>query len=138
MVSSNPDHGELIQIFLAEASEGLTRLWKALHLRDQSLPEAATVQAQYITAHTLRGSAALYGFTQIAALAERLEAELQDVEQLSKKSWKARVAVLSELVEALSRQIAEVSRTGAEAVSDAAGTPDDQYLLPQIDQEVLS
>jgi chemotaxis protein histidine kinase CheA/ActR/RegA family two-component response regulator len=156
---STDDHGSLVQIFLAEASHGLTRLWTALHPSDSGHPDRHAVRAEYIAAHTLRGSASLYGFATVAELAERLEAQLENIEDLSEEGWIERVTLLCELVEALRRQIEAIERSGMEDATALEGSssprvspepsktperasaeeaPTDQYLLPEMESEVYS
>jgi chemosensory pili system protein ChpA (sensor histidine kinase/response regulator) len=165
-MSEEFDYAALVQIFLTEASEGLESLRAALHPPDGTIPDPKDVRAEYIVAHRLRGAASLYGFLDVAALAERLETELENLEEMTGESWTSRVASLGELVEAVHRQldairsdgteelaVLDVGLTGDEASAQIAtdeppastahsaavtDLPPDDYFLPEVDPEVFS
>lgn len=154
---SQPD--SLVGVFVAEASEGLDRLWSLLHPADGSVPAAVAVQPEYIIAHRLRGAASLYGFGGVTGLAELLEATLERLDTHPPAQWPRLVDLLRDLVAMLRGQVERIGRGGGEdlaacdewkarhagslavpaeeAAPAAAPLPDD-YLLPELDAEVFS
>ncbi|WP_447974016.1 hybrid sensor histidine kinase/response regulator [Nitrospira sp. Kam-Ns4a] len=147
----------LIGVFLAEAAEGIGRITAALHPEGGALPPPGSLRDAYLHAHTLSGSAALYGFSVTAGLAEELEHLLDALPDPSGPDWPTRVARMRKLAEAIRARLDCVARTGGEdadeppratgsepargpAVEPAAAAEafPDSYLLPHLDPEVFS
>ncbi len=151
----------LIGVFVAEASEGLTRLDRVLRPADGTVPAPHSLQPHYIIAHTLRGAASLYGFPGVAGLAEILETTLEGSSAVLPEDWPGTAALLQELVALLRAQLDRIERGEAEdqtacerwkarhrqaVLRTGEGDPDrspaepfpDRYLLPDLDPEVFS
>ncbi len=145
----------LLGVFLDEAAAGLGRIAAALHPEGGTLPPPGSLRDAYLHAHTLSGSAALYGFSVTAGLAEELEHLLDALPDPPGPDWPARVARLRELAEAIRARLDCVARTGREdadeppratgsgpaaepAPAAAAEAFPDSYLLPHLDPEIFS
>ena len=160
-MSSEFDQQNLVDIFVAEASDAMTALNAALFPADGSLPTAEQLQGQYIVAHRIRGAASLYGFTGAAQLTERLEALLEQAASIADADWVRAVGAMREIVQGVQAHVTAISKNAAQdpqivtqclaasdgllrqaepaPVADAetkSVTPD--YLLPSIDADVLS
>ncbi|MBH0198180.1 MAG: response regulator [Nitrospira sp.] len=98
-MSAEFDQDNLINIFVAEASDGLSSIARALDPSGDSLPVPEQLHEHFITAHRLRGAAALYGYEGIAALAERLEVICEHVAQIPEEDWPRAVGVMREIVQ---------------------------------------
>lgn len=107
-------HG-LVGIFVAESDDGLKRIWKALNPEKGATPSPESLQELFIVGHSVRGAAALYGFPNVAGLAEILEAALEQAgSQPPGDAWPSTVGMLRDLVETLRKQIEVISRTDEE------------------------
>lgn len=113
-MSGDSQPESLVGVFMAEATEGLDRLWGVLHPSDGSIPSAGTLHSEFIIAHRLRGAASLYGFTGIAGLAEVLEAALEKTEAWPAVQWPHVVDLMRDLAALLRGQIQRIGRTGGE------------------------
>ncbi|MGH7256126.1 MAG: Hpt domain-containing protein, partial [Nitrospirales bacterium] len=159
------DHGSLIPVFLEEAREELRQLRTALASEEGAIPRQLDVRPLYLVAHTLRGSASMYGFRDVAELAGLLESRLEDSRELTDQEWHDQVFVLRELIDALEVQLQAIDRSGAEIAGMVdewqarLGTPPpdplqpeatpaqpespapdlpDEYLLPDVEPELLA
>lgn len=107
-------HG-LIGIFVAEADDGLKKIWKALNPKKGAAPRPESLHELFIVGHSVRGAAALYGFPSVAGLGEILEAAL---EQLASPppdgEWPSITAMLRDLVETLRKEVEVISQTDEE------------------------
>lgn len=54
------NQSDLIRVFVSEASDGTKALADALRAKGEPIPSPRDIYEQYITAHRLRGAAALY------------------------------------------------------------------------------
>ncbi|MBI5776721.1 MAG: response regulator [Nitrospirae bacterium] len=107
-------HG-LIGIFAAEAEDGLQKIWKALNLKKGATPTPESLHELFIVGHSVRGAAALYGFSNVADLGEILESALEQAGGASSGGeWPAVVAMLRDLVETLRKQVDVIVKTDAE------------------------
>ncbi|MGH7228010.1 MAG: Hpt domain-containing protein [Nitrospiraceae bacterium] len=155
------DRAALVSIFVAEATDGITKLWTALHPADASIPGPEAIQPHYVVAHTIKGTAAMYGFAGVASLADTLEPVLEQATRVSGTEWPGLVAMLRDAVGILREQIEAIGRLGSEdqpAIeawktryshmkpasqdSPADSSPDEflsaSYLNPDLDPEVIS
>jgi chemosensory pili system protein ChpA (sensor histidine kinase/response regulator) len=163
-MDSEFDQQNLIAIFVAEASDGMSLLTAVLHPGDGSVPAVQALQEHYIVAHRIRGAAALYGYGGIARLAERLEALLEQAASIADQEWPRAVGAMRELVQSIQSQVQAVGQGGGEDAgvvdrclassegllpsSESPGAPpasvptapelSDQYVTPVLDAEVLS
>jgi chemosensory pili system protein ChpA (sensor histidine kinase/response regulator) len=115
-MSNDLDRHGLIGIFTAEAGDGLAKLRAMLHPDGGGEPSPASAHELYIVGHSIRGAAALYGFSNVAGLAEVLEAALERAGSIAPDDggWPAAVAMLRDLVQALRGQIDIIAGTDAE------------------------
>ena len=107
-------HG-LIGIFVAEAGDGLRKIWKALKPKKGAAPSPESLHELFIVGHSVKGAAAQYGFSNVADLAGILEAVLEQASSASPDGeWPSVVAMLRDLVGTLRKQVDVISRTDAE------------------------
>ncbi len=107
-------HG-LIGIFVAEAGDGLDKIRKALNPDDGQAPSPESLQELFIVGHSVRGAAALYGFPNVAGLAEILEAALEQTGGPPPEGeWPSVMVMLRDLVETLRKQIELIGQTDEE------------------------
>src|SRR5438093_4341326 len=155
------DRAALVSIFVAEATDGLTKLWTALHPTDSSIPTPEALQPHYVVAHTIKGIAAMYDFMGVMSLADALEPVLEQATRVSTAEWPDVVAMLRDTVGTLRAQIEAIGRLGAEdqpaieawktrysstnpaSLASAEDSPPDEslsasYLNPDLDPEVIS
>lgn len=160
-MSSEFDQQNLISIFVAEASDGIAVLLAALHPPDESLPGPHQLKEQYIVAHRIRGAAALYGYSGIARMSERLESLMEQATDIPASVWPRAVGAMREIVQGIQSQIQSIgggggedtavvarclassegigSQDSSEPAADSAPSPvSEDYLVPVLDAEVLS
>lgn len=160
-MGSEFDQQKLVGIFVAEASDGVTTLTKALHPTGESAPTPQQLQEQYIVAHRIRGAAALYGYSGIAQLSERLEALLEQAPNIPDVKWLRTVSGMRELVQGIltliqaigrdegeDRSVVEHCLTASEGLlpeTSKAASPvlpesllSQESIIPVLDAEVLS
>lgn len=114
-MSNELDRHGLIGIFTAEVADGLAKLWTMLHPDGGGEPSPASAHELFIVGHSIRGAAALYEFSNVASLAEILEATLERAGSTTPDDgWPAVVAMLRDLVQTLRGQIDVIARTDAE------------------------
>lgn len=160
-MSSEFDQQNLVAIFVAEATDGMTALTSVLHPPDESVPTPLQLQGQYIVAHKIRGAAALYGYSAVAQLAERLEAVLEQALSVPDAEWPRAVGAMREMVQGIQSLIQSIGQGGTEdagvverclassegLVPEASGgessvpaesSTSPEYINPELDAEVLS
>jgi chemosensory pili system protein ChpA (sensor histidine kinase/response regulator) len=109
------DRQGLIGIFVAEAGDGLKKIWEALNPGGGAPPTPDSLHELFIVGHSVKGAAALYQFTNVAGLAGILEAALERVGGTPPGDrWPAVVGMLRDLVETLLKQIDVIDRTSEE------------------------
>ena len=92
------DQQALMDIFIAEATDGLDVLWGALNPEDGSDPTPASLQDQFVVAHRVKGASLQYGCMQLAEVGGMLEDALEHLDQPSARDWPSLVAGLRDLV----------------------------------------
>src|SRR5947209_13317117 len=155
------DRAALVSIFVAEATDGLTKLWTALHPADDSIPTQEALQPHYVVAHTIKGIAAMYDFMGVVSLADALEPVLEQATRVSMTEWPDVVAMLRDTVGTLRGQIEAIGRLGSEdqpaieawktrysranpaSLASPVDVPPDEslsasYLNPDLDPEIIS
>ncbi len=159
-MSSQLDRRALVGVFVAEATESLRKLDAFLGSIDGMAPSREAIQSQFIAAHNLRGSAALYGFPGVAGLAEILETTLEQAGETAKANWAGMLAMLRDLASTLRAQIERIGHAGTEdaegvrawhgrylksqPVSHQTPSPTqpgslpDAYLNPNLDEDICS
>lgn len=113
-MSAEFDEENLVGIFLTEASDGMATLKAALHPADGSVPSPQQLQEQFIVAHRIRGAAALYGFSGIAQLGERLESLCEHAGSIPEAEWVRAVGAMREIVQGVQMQIDAIGKGGGE------------------------
>lgn len=159
-MSSDFDRDQLVNIFVAEASDDMGRFWAALHPNDKPIPEPADLADYHTVGHKLKGAALLYGFPGLGKLGALLEDTLEQIDRIPADRWADLVALLRDAAASFRRQIDVIAKGGtddlpaaegfvarcaallaAEGAHDGASSepaPTDDYLLPTLDAEVLS
>jgi chemosensory pili system protein ChpA (sensor histidine kinase/response regulator) len=162
-MSSEFDEDNLVDIFVAEASDGMAVLTQALNPADNSVPSPDQLHEQYIVAHRIRGAAALYGYSGIALLSERLEGLLEQAATIGPADWPRAVGAMRGIVQGIQSHIQSIHQgTGEDtrvvercmAASDglvpegsdersssskpAVPALSLEYVIPALDAEVLS
>jgi chemosensory pili system protein ChpA (sensor histidine kinase/response regulator) len=158
-MSSEFDRQGLIGIFVAEASEAMDMLAKALHPPDGVAPTPAQLQEQYVWAHKIRGASALYGYEGLALMATLLESTLEEASTIERSHWPKALEILRGMVISIQSQLEVVATGGTEDPSISARWKDEvsglfpilsaaappettlfapDYLVPALDAEVLS
>ncbi len=116
-MSSDFDRESLISIFVAEATDGITTLWTALHPAGQMIPAKEMLQEQHVIGHKLKGAALIYGYSGLAKLGEALETILEQASAVSQSDWPRVVSALRELVKIFRSQLEIIGRGGQEDMS---------------------
>ncbi|MBI3356825.1 MAG: Hpt domain-containing protein, partial [Nitrospirae bacterium] len=160
-MGSEFDQQNLVGIFVAEASDGVTALMAALHPADEHVPAPLQIQEQYIIAHRIRGAAALYGFGGVAQLSERLEALLERAPEIPDAAWPRAVGVMREIAQGIQALVQSIGQGGKEdehvvercltssegllpgtsgpsSPAPSASSVSREYVVPVLDDEVLS
>ena len=108
------DRQGLINIFATEAADGLLKVATALDPRDGSVPTQPSLREHFIVAHSLTGSASLYGFTGCANLAKILARILEQAGTIPEEEWLKTVSILRDIVTTLRNQIDHINQEGVE------------------------
>ncbi len=158
-MSSELDRDGLVDIFVAEASEAMSILTKALYPSDGTTPPPAQLQEQYVWAHKIRGASGLYGYEGLALMGALLESTLEEAPSIEAALWPKAVEALRGMVASFESQLKVVAQGGAEDPSVGARWKDEvaklfpsvlamvpltptvltpDYLVPTLDPEVLS
>ncbi len=159
-MSSDFDRDQLLDIFVAEACDEMTRFWKALHPEGKADPEPAEVAGFHAVGHKLKGAALLYGFAGLGQLGALLEETLEQVQEIPPARWPTALQLIREIVASFRAQVEDIGRGGGENLPVVEGlvrrrgellpdggreisdesvvTAPAGYLLPAIDGEVLS
>lgn len=113
-MSAEFDSDNLMEIFVAEAVDGMAEIKRALHPVDGAVPSPQLLQEQYIVAHRIRGAASLYGFSGIARLSERLESLFEQSQMIAKADWVRAVGAMREIVQGVQLQLDVIGQGGGE------------------------
>jgi chemosensory pili system protein ChpA (sensor histidine kinase/response regulator) len=162
-MSADFDRDQLLDIFVAEAGDDMGRFWKALHPDGKAHPEPADVAEFHTVGHKLKGAALLYGFPALGQLGALLEDTLERVQEIPAARWPEAMQLMREIAASFRGQVEQIGRGGGEEASVVEGfvrrhsdllpavssdssaasvqrfdQPADEYLIPVLDQEVLS
>jgi chemosensory pili system protein ChpA (sensor histidine kinase/response regulator) len=158
-MSSELDRQGLVQIFIIEASEAVNMLTKAFHPSDGTSPLPAQLQEQYVWAHKIRGTSALYGYEGLATMGALLESTLEEGTSIEASLWPQALEILRGMVNSFDSQLKIVAQGGAEDLSVSARWKSEvaglfpsapaavsseptlfapNYLIATLDAEVLS
>ncbi|MBM3854363.1 MAG: hypothetical protein FJ399_14595, partial [Verrucomicrobia bacterium] len=113
-MSEEFDPDNLVSIFVAEALEGMAAIASALNPSEGTIPAPLQIQEHFITAHRIRGAAALYGYGGVAALSERLEMICERAVQMSQEAWPQIVGAMRETVQGIQTLVHAIGIGGGE------------------------
>ncbi|MBH0206529.1 MAG: hybrid sensor histidine kinase/response regulator [Nitrospira sp.] len=108
------DRDNRISIFTVDALNGLEVLTKVLFPADASFPVPQQLHEQVSIARRLRSAAALYGFSGIARLCERLELICEQARAIPDAEWPTAVGVVREIIEGILTLVKAIGSGGSE------------------------
>ena len=116
---SMPDH-EAVELFLQEASEHLQYLREYIGVLQEIAPRREDLERLYISAHTLGGTSASYGFPRFSEIAGKLAHVFQYAmnASLGEDLHGPLTEFLSDGISLLESDLLEISDTGKELVDD--------------------
>jgi chemosensory pili system protein ChpA (sensor histidine kinase/response regulator) len=117
---SQPLDRESVEIFLQEASEHLQYLREYIGVLQEIEPRRDDLERLYISAHTLSGTSASYGFPHFSEVAAKLAHVFQYATQasLGEDLHGPLTEFLSDGISLLETDLLEISDTGSEVVDD--------------------
>jgi chemosensory pili system protein ChpA (sensor histidine kinase/response regulator) len=117
---SQPLDRESVEIFLQEASENLQYLREYIGVLQEIEPRREDLERLYISAHTLSGTSASYGFPHFSEVAAKLAHVFQYATQasLGEDLHGPLTEFLSDGISLLETDLLEISDTGNEVVDD--------------------
>jgi two-component system, chemotaxis family, sensor kinase CheA len=110
-MSDQFDMSELLDVFFEEADEQLQHLDEGILALEKNPEDIGLVREIFRSAHTLKGSSATMGFTQIADLTHTMESLLDRIRSGQQQVSQSAVDALLKAVDAL-RQLVEQVRGG--------------------------
>src|SRR5580765_2261522 len=118
---SMPDH-EAVELFLQEASEHLQYLREYIGVLQEIAPRREDLERLYISAHTLGGTSASYGFPRFSEIAGKLAHVFQYATNasLGEDLHGPLTEFLSDGISLLETDLLEISDTGQEVAEDIA------------------
>lgn len=115
------DLSQFFEVFFEEASENLERMEQLLLGIDLGAADDETLNAIFRCAHSVKGGAATFGFSELAELTHEMETLLDRLRRHELEPDAAMVDVLLEAGDALRAQLAERQQgRSAAAIDDAA------------------
>jgi len=122
---STPDR-EAVELFLQEASEHLQYLREYVGVLQEVEPRREDMERLYISAHTLSGTSASYGFPRFSEIASKLAHIFQYAlnAPLGEDLHGPLTEFLSDGISLLETSLLEISDTGQENVEDVAAFKD--------------
>jgi len=119
---SQPLDREAVEVFLQEASEHLQYLREYIGVLQEIAPRHEDLERLYISAHTLSGTSASYGFPRFSEIAAKLAHVFQYATQasLGEDLHGPLTEFLSDGISLLETNLLEISDTGKEVVDDIA------------------
>jgi len=122
---STPDR-EAVELFLQEASEHLQYLREYVGVLQEIAPRREDLERLYISAHTLSGTSASYGFPRFSEIAGKLSHIFQYAlnAPLGEDLHGPLTEFLSDGISLLETSLLEISDTGQENVEDVAAFKD--------------
>ena len=118
---SQPDR-EAVELFLQEASEHLQYLREYIGVLQEIAPRRDDLERLYISAHTLCGTSASYGFSRFSEIAGKLAHVFQYATNasLGEDLHGPLTEFLSDGISLLETDLLEISDTGQEVIEDIA------------------
>ncbi len=122
---STPDH-EAVEVFLQEAAEHLQYLREYVSVLQELEPNREDLERLYISAHTLSGTSASYGFPRFSEIAGKLAHVFQYAlnAPLGEDLHGPLTEFLSDGISLLETDLLEISDTGKESFEDIAAFKD--------------
>ena len=114
------DLSQFHQIFFEEAAENLESLEQQLLVIDIESADDEVLNAIFRCAHSVKGGAATFGFSDIAELTHQMESLLDKLRRHDLKPTAAMVDVLLQSGDALKAQLARHQNLGADAPIDTS------------------
>jgi two-component system, chemotaxis family, sensor kinase CheA len=111
------DTSQYIQMFLAECREHLNALNLAIVRIEEQPDDAATVDAIFRIAHSLKGMSATMGFAGMAALTHEMEDVFELLRRRTTSLERAAVDVLLECLDTLSATVDGIEDDGVERIA---------------------
>src|SRR5712675_545134 len=117
---------EAVEVFLQEASEHLQYLREYIGVLQEIAPRHEDLERLYISAHTLSGTSASYGFPRFSEIAGKLAHVFQYATNasLGEDLHGPLTEFLSDGISLLETDLLEISDTGNEVVDDIAAFKD--------------
>ena len=162
-MSADFDRDQLLDIFVAEAGDDMKRFWNALHPEGNADPQPDDVAEFHAVGHKLKGAALLYGFSGLGRLGALLEETLEQVREIPAERWSVALELIRDIVASFRSQVEQIGRGGgedpsvvedfirrcgdvippgspnvSEEVGESANGLAEGYLIPSLDDEVLS
>src|SRR5262249_43285898 len=111
---------EFVEVFLQEASEHLQFLREYSGILQDPYPTPADIERLYVSAHTLGGASAMYGYPLFAEVSGKLAHIFQYgmTASVGPEAAGPLVEFISEAVAVLESDLLLISDTGGEAVED--------------------
>src|SRR5882757_8166196 len=118
----SPLDREAVEIFLQEASEHLQYLREYIGVLQEIAPRREDLERLYISAHTLCGTSASYGFPRFSEVAGKLAHVFQYATNasLGEDLHGPLTEFLSDGISLLETDLLEISDTGKESIDDIA------------------
>ena len=114
------DLSQFFQVFFEEAGENLEQMEQMLLALDIEAADDEALNAIFRCAHSVKGGAATFGFTDVAELTHQMETLLDKLRRHELQITAAMVDVLLESGDALKAQLARHQGNGADAIDTAA------------------
>ncbi len=113
----NLDLSQFHEIFFEESREGLEAMESGLLNLDVGVPDPEVVNTVFRAAHSIKGAAGTFGFTNISQFTHVLESILDDVRSRKRGVTQELVDVLLQSVDGL-RYMLDCAKSGAQADED--------------------
>ncbi len=134
-----PDH-EAVELFLQEASEHLQYLREYIGVLQEIAPRREDLERLYISAHTLGGTSASYGFPRFSEIAGKLAHVFQYAmnASLGEDLHGPLTEFLSDGISLLESDLLEISDTGKELVDDISAFKERYRFAFQVEPAPLN
>ena len=121
-LSAGIDLTQFYQVFFEEAGENLDRMEKQLLEIDITAADDEELNSIFRCAHSVKGGAATFGFSDVAELTHQMETLLDKLRRHELEPTTEMVDVLLQSGDALRAQLARHQGVGGPAIDTTAGT----------------
>jgi two-component system chemotaxis sensor kinase CheA len=118
-LSAGIDLSQFFQVFFEEAGENLEQMERMLLALDVQAPDDEELNAIFRCAHSVKGGAATFGFTDVAELTHQMETLLDKLRRHELNVTPPMVDVLLQSGDALTAQLARHQGNGADPIDTA-------------------